>query len=157
MMTSGRADFDAAAGEASEGGRDRRPEDRLAAGQAKGDAAVDGKRAEGRDERQDADIGDEKAVDEPPARPTKSAAGTATQGGPPATKISAATMPARLAIEPMLRSKSPIAITTVIVAEPTASILICWVMLRRLREVTKVSGKSTRRRRSGTRKPNGVP
>ena len=43
---------------------------------------------------------------------------------------------------PTLRSKSPIAITTVIVNETTASMLICWVMLSRLRDVTNVSGNS---------------
>ena len=66
-------------------------------------------------------------------------------------------MPARLAIEPTLRSKSPIAMTTVIVAETTASMLICWVMLRRLRAVRKVSGSSSQKKARSARKPISVP
>ena len=54
-------------------------------------------------------------------------------------------MPARLAIEPTLRSKSPIAITTVIVAATTASMLICCEILRRLRPVRKVEGSSSQK------------
>ena len=106
-----------------------------------GEAAEHRQRAKRRDERQDADIGHQKAVARPPASPTASAAGTANQGEPPATNDQAATIPARLAIEPTLRSKSPIAITIVIVEETTASMLICCEMLKRLREVTKVSGR----------------
>jgi hypothetical protein len=56
-------------------------------------------------------------------------------------KTSAATMPARLAIDPTLRSKSPIAITIVMVEATTANMLICWEMLRRLRPVKKVAGR----------------
>ena len=93
----------------------------------------------------------------PAATPTASAAGTATQGDPPSTKTMAATTPARLAIEPTLRSKSPIAITTVMVNETTASMLICWVMFNRLRAVRKVSGNSVQKNAISARKPMSVP
>ena len=66
-------------------------------------------------------------------------------------------MPARLAIEPTLRSKSPIAITTVIVKETTASMLICCEMLRRLRAVTNVSGRLIQKKTTDARKPISVP
>ena len=50
-------------------------------------------------------------------------------------------MPARLAIEPTLRSKSPITMTMVMPAATTISIESCWVMLSQLRAVMKVSGR----------------
>ena len=75
----------------------------------------------------------------------------------PQTKTSAATIPARLAIEPTLRSKSPIAITTVIVEETTASMLICCVMLRRFREVRNVSGSRNQKKAITAAKPISVP
>ena len=81
----------------------------------------------------------------------------ATQGENPATNAVAATMPARLAIEPTLRSKSPIAMTIVMVKDTTASMLTCCVMLRRLRDVTNVSGKDVQKKIKMTTKPISVP
>ena len=66
-------------------------------------------------------------------------------------------MPARLAIEPTLRSKSPIAITTVMAKATTASMLICWEMLSRFRPVRKVSGRLTQKYASTAAKPIRVP
>jgi len=81
----------------------------------------------------------------PPTSPQSSAAATAVTVDPPEMKTSAATIPDKLAMEPTLRSKSPIAITTVIVPATTASMLICWEMLRRLRSVRKVFGSSSQK------------
>jgi hypothetical protein len=78
----------------------------------------------------------------PPARPTASAAARAAGTGQPCTKSAAATTPASEAIAPTDRSKSPITITTVIVAATTASMLTCWLMLSQLRAVRKVSGSA---------------
>ena len=79
----------------------------------------------------------------PPTSPQSSAAAIAAGVDPPETKTRAATIPDRLAMEPTLRSKSPIAITTVMAPATTASILICWEMLIRLRPVRKVLGSSS--------------
>ena len=66
-------------------------------------------------------------------------------------------MPARLAIEPTLRSKSPIAITIVMPEATTASMLICWEMLSRLRPVRNVSGRWTQKKTMTIATPASVP
>ena len=63
------AQFDAAAREAAEGCRNRRAEDRLAAGKTEGEAAEHRQRTERGDERQDAYVGDQNAVDEAAQEP----------------------------------------------------------------------------------------
>ena len=113
---------------------------------------------ERRDERQDADIGHQNAVRQAADQTDRERRGD----GEPRAGIRrrtpvAATMPARLAIEPTLRSKSPIAMTIVIVKDTTASMLTCCVMLRRLREVTKVSGRDVQKKTKMTTKPISVP
>ena len=66
-------------------------------------------------------------------------------------------MPARLAIEPMLRSKSPITMTMVMPAAATISMDICWEMLSQLRAVMKVSGRLIQKKIRIAAKPIRVP
>ncbi len=66
-------------------------------------------------------------------------------------------MPARLAIEPTLRSKSPITMTMVIDAATTVSMLTCWLMFSQLRPVRKVSGRLIEKKTMMAAKPISVP
>jgi hypothetical protein len=66
-------------------------------------------------------------------------------------------MPARLAVEPTERSKSPITMTMVMPAATTISIESCWVMLSQLRAVRNVSGSAIEKATRMTPKPISVP
>ena len=69
----------------------------------------------------------------------------------------AATMPERLAMEPTLRSKSPITMTSVMPAATTISIESCWLMLSQFCAVRKVPGRRTEKKTRMRTKPATVP
>ena len=136
-----RAEREAGAGEIRKSAGYRAAEQRPAAGEPESETGIDRHRAERGDERENPDIGDEEPVDEAARHAGRKRGADRKRCRTPAVKTSAATIPARLAIEPTLRSKSPIAITMVIAEATTASMLTCWEMLMRLRAVKNVPGR----------------
>ena len=149
---------EALAREVAELFRDGAAGDGLAAGDDEGRAREDRQRRERRDERQDADEADQDAVEGAADEPDEQRDADAPRARrSPCVKSTAATMPGRLAIEPTLRSKSPITMTMVMPAATTISIETCWVMLSQLRAVMKVSGSRHQKIRRISAKPISVP
>jgi hypothetical protein len=93
----------------------------------------------------------------PPTKPTPKATVSAAGTLNPRVNKTAATMPAKEAIDPTDRSKSPTTITTVIATATTVSIETCCVMFSQLRAVMNVSGNSTQKTTIIAAMPISVP